>query len=198
MASKPCRVTHIYRPCRAPSPQNDVLTSQQQVIASSYCITYNLPTTLSPYHQHTWSRRWVRSQRSSISSCAAAVVVVVWWPEGDYAPPFLSSISLRWQMLTSQVGQLGPQSQGSLDRGRGEQLEQPMGLPTGHLPQEHEAGLENRFVLRIPPVAMARWTKGRRSLRAYSRGWIVHQLLGKNPLATIFGGRGCRCLTFGI
>lgn len=54
-----------------------------------------------------------------------------------------------------------------------------MGVPPGHLPTEHEAGLKDGHVLRVKAVQASLRTLGHRALRQHSRRRFFDQLHGQ-------------------
>lgn len=53
------------------------------------------------------------------------------------------------------IGELGPQPPSPPDRGWRVEPEQPMGLPTGYLPTQHEVGQQDCFLLLLTTFGMA-------------------------------------------
>jgi hypothetical protein len=58
-------------------------------------------------------------------------------------------------------------------------LAEPVGVPTGYLPQEHEARQQDSFVLLLQALGMARWSTCGCSLRPHSWWRLQHQLHGE-------------------
>ena len=107
----------------------------------------------------------------------------MWWPAGKTCVPFFLLPYRRSNvtdslLLTLKAGQLGPQPQGSPDRGRREQSQQPLGVQAGHLPEEHEARQRQGHFLSVSSFQGPCRSRRHCSGCSCSRWWLFHQLHG--------------------